>query len=432
MHEPASAASTETFYSGGTLRVTQEVAEESSGPIPEAVAVALVNILLFFLIFGISATVDVTALRQQLRNKYAIATGLGMQFIAMPLMGFLVVKILSDRAGLAPASGISLLIVTSSPGGTLSNFFCSAFNADLALSIGLTSLSTLLSTVLLPANLLLYSNAVYGFGSTNPDGMEGGNVLSSLDLTSLFISIGVVLAATVTGLFASYKAKSRVFSRRANRFGSLSGLALVVVSIIITATGGGAGAGGRLWTQPWSFYVGVAAPCVLGLGLSVALSLCARLARPEIVTVGIEVCYQNVNLATSSAVTMFSGAQQTEALLVPIFYGFVQAAVALVYCVAAWKGGWTKAPSDEKFCVVVSKVYEVPDDDDDANEGVDVVDKGTSSSNEADLEQGSSADEEESRQGDESSQEETWNEDETPKEQVMSENIPVISKVTPC
>ena len=77
------------------------------------------NLLLFSLIFGMSATVDIKALIAQMKNKKAIATGCFLQFVVMPLLGFMVVKALD----LNETMGITLLVVTSSPGGSYSNWY---------------------------------------------------------------------------------------------------------------------------------------------------------------------------------------------------------------------------------------------------------------------------------------------------------------------
>jgi len=50
---------------------------------------------------------------------------------------------------------------------------------------------------------------------------------------------------------------------------------------------------------------------------------------------------------------------RAQAVAVPLFYGIVEAVAIGLYCVWAWKVGWTKAPKDEHICVVVSKTYEV-------------------------------------------------------------------------
>ena len=75
------------------------------------------HVLLFFLVFGMSATVDIAQMRKQLKNRTAILIGIFLQFVILPFVGFLIVKILKMDA----AIGVTLLVVTSSPGGSYSN-----------------------------------------------------------------------------------------------------------------------------------------------------------------------------------------------------------------------------------------------------------------------------------------------------------------------
>jgi predicted Na+-dependent transporter len=77
------------------------------------------NVLLFLLVFGMSATVDIGSMNQQLRNKNAILLGIFCQFILLPFLGFVIVRIFQLDA----AIGITLLVVTSSPGGSYSNWW---------------------------------------------------------------------------------------------------------------------------------------------------------------------------------------------------------------------------------------------------------------------------------------------------------------------
>ena len=73
----------------------------------------------------------------------------------------------------------------------------------------------------------------------------------------------------------------------------------------------------------------------------------------------IECCYQNVGIATSVALTMFDGADLAEAVGVPFYYGMVEAFILGIYCVVAWKAGWTKAPSDINFWKAITTSYEI-------------------------------------------------------------------------
>ena len=337
---------------------TAEDDEESGGNSSlQTFSIVMSNMLLFFLIFGLSATVEVKNMRTQIRNKKAIATGVAMQFLIMPFLGFVAIMMLRDT-GFTEAMGITLIIVTSSPGGSYSNWWCSLFNAELALSVAMTSVSSILSVALLPANTLFYSWLAYGVVLTPDDDLEDIDVLEALDFGAIFITLGVVMGAILSGLYVGYKFDNATFHTRANKFGSICGLSLILFSAFL---GSGAGeADTNFWSLDWSFYVGVAFPCAVGMTLANIISRSLTLSPPETVAISIECCYQNTAIATSVAVTMFDDPDTVaEAVSVPLFYGLVEAVIIFIYCLWAWKVGWTKAPANEKICVVVTHTYEV-------------------------------------------------------------------------
>lgn len=299
-------------------------------------------LLLFLLVFGMSATVDIGHLQSQLKNRRAILSGCFLQFVILPLIGFAVVKILD----LNETMGITLLVVTSSPGGSYSNWWCSMFNADLALSVTMTAISTIVSIVTLPLNLLLYSNLTYD-----------DDVVSKLDWVSLFRSLVVVVGAISLGLVCSARVHSHRFNKVANKLGNVAGVLLVIFSATISSVGGNGDS--KLWNRSWHFYVGIALPCIAGLVIANFFTSSLRLVPAERVTVSIECCYQNVGIATSVALTMFEGNDLAEAMGVPLYYGLVEAAVLGIYCIIAWKIGWTQAPPDVSFCTMIIESYEV-------------------------------------------------------------------------
>ena len=239
------------------------------------------NVLLFFLVFGMSATVELKQLRKQVNNSTALLIGVCMQFLILPFVGFVVVKALQ----LPAATGITLLVVTSSPGGSYSNWWCSLFNAELSLSVTMTAISTLLSTVMLPTNLILYARWTYTSA-----------VVKSLDWSALFISLAVVLGGISAGLLASLHAmhhgQSSRFHRRANLLGNLSGLSLITLSVTVSSSDHKA----SLWSQDVSFYLGVALPAVIGLGIATMMATKMQLEKAERVAVAVESCYQNTGM----------------------------------------------------------------------------------------------------------------------------------------
>mmetsp|Transcript_35467 Transcript_35467/g.63927 ORF Transcript_35467/g.63927 Transcript_35467/m.63927 type:complete len:407 (+) Transcript_35467:212-1432(+) len=298
------------------------------------------NTLLFFLVFGMSATVDIHMLVAQLKNTKAISMGVFLQFFILPLCGFLVVKFFE----LEQSVGITLLVVTSSPGGSYSNWWCSIFNADLALSVTMTAISTLLSVILMPLNLLFYCKYAYE-----------ADVVQSLDFNSLFVALTVVISAIGLGLAASAKVHSYRFNILANRLGSYAGVSLVAYSALMSNTGGET----QIWEHSWQFYVGVMLPCLVGLFMSNILTSFLSLKKPERVTLSVECCYQNVGIATSVALTMFKGDELSQAMAVPLYYGLIEAIILGIYCILAWKANWTKAPKNVSFWTMVATSYEV-------------------------------------------------------------------------
>lgn len=303
------------------------------------------SVLLFCLVFGMSATVDIGALQAQLKNQKAILLGLAMQFIVLPFLGFSVVKLLD----LGHATSMTLLVVTSSPGGSYSNWWCSMFNADLALSVTMTAISTLVSTIMMPLNLFFYSRFVDTYDEEEDD------VVASLNWGSLMRALGIVILAIFSGLYASSVYRSAEFHLRMNHVGNFAGVCLVLFSAIMSNTDSDA----RIYNRDWQFYIGVAAPCFLGLVIASFLGITLELQKAECVTVGIECAYQNVGIATSVAIGMFHNEAKAKAMAVPFYYGSIEALLLLLYCIGCWRMGWTKAPADVSFWKMIYTSYEV-------------------------------------------------------------------------
>ena len=61
----------------------------------------------------------------------------------------------------------------------------------------------------------------------------------------------------------------------------------------------------------------------------------------------------------SIAAAIFDGDELAEAIGVPVYYGFVESVFVSLYCVWAWKAGWTKAPTDVSLWKAITTSYEV-------------------------------------------------------------------------
>lgn len=108
-----------------------------------------VMIALIMLCMGLTLTLPDFSL--VIRRPLPIVVGVLAQFVIMPLGAVAVAKLL----GLNPMLGIGLLMLGSVPGGTTSNVVAYLARGDVALSVTMTSVSTLLSPLVTPVIMLL-------------------------------------------------------------------------------------------------------------------------------------------------------------------------------------------------------------------------------------------------------------------------------------
>jgi len=111
---------------------------------------------LFFAItmLGVGMTLDFDSFKDIFKNYSVIIIGSISQFLIMPLFAFLVAKIFSFSKELS----LGLILTGSAPGAMASNVLCYLAGADVAYSVSLTTVSTMLAPVLTPALTLLYAH----------------------------------------------------------------------------------------------------------------------------------------------------------------------------------------------------------------------------------------------------------------------------------
>ncbi|MBG6184125.1 BASS family bile acid:Na+ symporter [Arthrobacter sp. CAN_A214] len=106
----------------------------------------LINPLLGVIMFGMGLTLTPPDLALVVRRPIPVVIGVLAQFAIMPLLGWLVSALL----GLPPALAAGVILVGCCPGGTASNVVSYLARGDVALSVAMTSVSTLLAPLLTP------------------------------------------------------------------------------------------------------------------------------------------------------------------------------------------------------------------------------------------------------------------------------------------
>ena len=111
------------------------------------------NLALAFIMFGVALGIETKNFQELLRNPKSVITGVISQFLLLPALTFLLVLLLNPVAGL----GLGMILVASCPGGNVSNFFSSVSKGNVALSITLTAIATILAMIMTPINFEFYS-----------------------------------------------------------------------------------------------------------------------------------------------------------------------------------------------------------------------------------------------------------------------------------
>ena len=115
---------------------------------------AYVKPMLGIVIFSMSLTLKFKDFEPCFKKPKTLIIGVSAQYLFMPALAFAIAKIFHLPSEFA----IGLVLVGSSPGGTVSNVISYIAKADLALSVSMTFFSTLISPLLLPFMMWVFAS----------------------------------------------------------------------------------------------------------------------------------------------------------------------------------------------------------------------------------------------------------------------------------
>jgi BASS family bile acid:Na+ symporter len=250
--------------------------------------------LLGLVMFGMGLTLTPANFAEVLRRPRLVGIGVVLQFGAMPLAAWLI----GHALGLPPALLAGLVLVGACPGGTASNVICYLARGDVALSITLTAVSTLLAVVLTPALTWLY------VGQTIP-----------VPVTAMLWSIcKIVLLPVAGGVLINRLAHDRL--RAARRiFPLLSVMANVLIIAVIVALNSA-----HLAEVGMTVTAAVMLHNFVGLGTGYGCSRLLGCDRREARTIAIEVGMQNSGLGVALAVKYFSAVAAVPGALFSVWH----------------------------------------------------------------------------------------------------------------
>ena len=246
----------------------------------QQIPTTFINPLLGIIMFGMGLTLNLRDFKIVFSRPKDVIVGCLAQFTIMPLLAWG----LSQLFSLDEALALGVVLVGCCPGGTASNVITYLAKGDLALSVGMTGVSTLLAPFMTP----LLTWALAG-KSVNVD--VAGMLLSILWVVILPIIIGLI----VKWIWPRFTEKAIDF------LPAISTMAIVmIVAIVIGANAQKLLAGGLI------IVVVVMLHNICGLSLGYLIGRLLRLSEPKKRAISIEVGMQNSGLASSLATLHFA------------------------------------------------------------------------------------------------------------------------------
>lgn len=244
----------------------------------------ILNFLLGMVIFTMGTTLKVDDFVRVFRNPKEISVGIVAQYAVMPLLALALARLFS----LDTALTVGLILVGTVPGGTASDVITFLAKGDVALSVSLTAVSTVISPVLTPIiTLLLIGNQIH----FNP--------------VEMFISIiEIVIIPIILGILLNYKFPD--FCEKLKDY--LPAISSIVICLIVA---GVIGANKQaILTSSSIIIVVIILQYFLAMLLGFGVGRLAGMDKKQIITVAIELAFQNSGLSTGLAKTHFPNLSQ--------------------------------------------------------------------------------------------------------------------------
>jgi len=187
------------------------------------IAKTIAPVCLAIIMFGLGLGLTVADFTRLLKIPRDFIVGFFGQVILLPIVAFILIQIIS----LPPELALGTMIIAAAPGGVMSNVLTKFANGDVALSISLTAIVSLISVITVP--LIIYNSADFL-------DIEITKKISMLNIAlKMFVAvtIPVIFGMIVRALMTDYIVSKTLLVQR---------LSLILFLVIFTA----------IWVEEWN------------------------------------------------------------------------------------------------------------------------------------------------------------------------------------
>lgn len=263
---------------------------------------------LFIVMLGLGLALTLADFKRAGQRPVPVLLGVVCQLAVLPLLGFAVANVFGLTGGLA----VGLVILSLCPGGVTSNLISFLAKGDLALSITLTAISSLVTPFTVP----WIANIAFEHFGMDPTAIHlpiGKTIITLIAITILPVGLGMLI-----------RHKKLSFAEKAER--PVRVLSTVFLALIIAGVikQNWADLGGFFVQTGWAAFALNVASMAVGTGAAFLL----RLGRSQAITIGVEVGIQNGTTAIFITATLLANPTTS---IAPAVYSLIMFGTGAVF-----------------------------------------------------------------------------------------------------
>ena len=143
---------------------------------------------LALIMFGLGLGLAANDFKRVLKNPKIFFVGIFSQIILLPIIGYILILVINVPMAIA----VGVMIIAAAPGGVTSNVMTKFANGDVALSISLTAVCSLISIISVP--FIVFSSAeLIGVSNISEEITMTGIALKMAGIVTLPVFIGMII-----------------------------------------------------------------------------------------------------------------------------------------------------------------------------------------------------------------------------------------------
>ncbi len=273
----------------------------------DSTAGIILAISLIIIMFGMGLSLTLSDFKRVVTYPKAMIIGLICQLLLLPVIGYIIAISLS----LSPTTAIGIMLLAACPGGPTSNMLTYMAKGDLALSVSLTAVSSMISILSIP---FIVQFALVEFSNQS--------MAITVDaLTMIKQLLVIVIIPVAIGMFI--KAKYGTFALKMEKPVKIAS-AIIFILVIIGVTI-------SIKDVFLSYLSEAGLPAILlnisTMTIGFMAAVLFKLTRPQAISISIETGIQNGTLAITLATIALNNAEYS---IVPAIYGLLMFVTATV------------------------------------------------------------------------------------------------------